>query len=250
MTTAQPASVLKERVLPGEPISLAEAAALAHTSTDLASRALTYLGARTVFVQVRRRLWVRAGAPVDPYRLGARITTPYAFAYGTALSLAGAGSAERREMLITSPHRFSEFAFEGTRYRWARPWNEEGLLRVSVGPEFVWATGPERTIVECVRMPANAGGIQELARAIDLLPTLDTDLVLHWVDYYAEAAVAARLGYLLERSGLRSAQTTLLDALAKRRPAQRAHLAERRPGGQLIKRWNLIVPPYLAPPPA
>ncbi len=118
---------------------------------------------------------------------------------------------------------------------------------MSVGPEFVWATRPERTLVDCVRIPANAGGIDEVARAVDAPLGLDVDEVLRWLDHYGEAAPAARLGYLLERSGLYASETPLLRALRARRPAHRVYLADRRPGGRLIARCNLIVPPYFAP---
>ncbi len=247
MTTDQPASLLRTAVLPGEPVSLGEAADIARTTTDLASRALIYLGAEGTFVRVRRRLWVRSGAAPDPYRLGARLAQPYAFVYGSALALNGAGPAERSEMLVSSPHRFSAFEFAGMRYRWARPWIDEGIVRVSVGAEFVRTTSPERTLVDCMHIPANAGGIDELARAIDMLPVLDAEEVVRWVDHYHEAALAARLGYLLESSGLHEPKTPLIRALHTRRPSHLVYLAERRPGGRLVSRWNLIVPPYFVP---
>jgi predicted transcriptional regulator of viral defense system len=247
MATRQPAALLRDTVLPGDPISLAEAAGIGDTTPALASRALIYLSSEGVFERVRRRLWVRSGATPDPYRLAARIAVPYAFVYGSALALQGAGTAERSELLVSSPHRFSSFAFAGVRYRWARPWIADGLDSVTVGPEFVRATNVERTLVDCVRVPANAGGVEELARAIDMLPVLDEGEVLRWVDHYGEAVLPARLGYLLERSGLHGPDEPLLRALHERRPSHRVYLAERRPGGRLVARWNLIVPPYLAP---
>ncbi len=115
-----------------------------------------------------------------------------------------------------------------------------------MGSEFVWTTRPERTLVDCVRVPANAGGVEELARAIDMLPVLDHEKVLHWVDRYGEVTTAARLGYLLELSGVHGPKTPLIRALLERRPSHRVYLADRRPGGRLVSRWNLIVPPHLA----
>ncbi len=53
--------------------------------------------------------------------------------------------------------------------------------------------------------------------------------------------------FILERSGLFDLEAPLLRALLQRRPPHRVYLAERRPGGRLVARWNLIVPPYLAP---
>lgn len=248
MATRQPATVLRSDLLPGDPVSLAEAAELAGTTTALASRALIYLSREGVFRRVRRRLWVRSGAAPDPYRMAARIAAPYAFAYGSALALHGASPSERSEVLVSSPHRFTSFEFDGVRYRWVRPWDAGGLVPVSVGPEFVRVTSPERTLVECTRVPANAGGIEELTRAIDLLPPLDAAEVVRWVDHYGEASPTARLGYLLESSGVYGPETALVRALLERRPAHRVYLAERRRGGRLVSRWNLIVPAHLLPP--
>lgn len=247
MTTSGPAAAIRTALLPGDPISLDEAAELTGAERQSVVLALNHLVGRRDLELVRQRLWVRRGAPPDSYRLAARLTTPYAFVYGSALALQGAGTAERSELLVSSPHRFSSFSFAGVQYRWARPWIAEGLSSVTVGPEFVRATNVERTLVDCVRVPANAGGVEELSRSIDMLPVLDEGEVLRWVDHYGEAVLPARLGYLLERSGLHDPGEPLLRALEERLPAHRVYLGERRPGGRLVPRWNLIVPPYLAP---
>src|SRR3970282_2300103 len=97
MATRKPAAMLREAFAPGDPVSLDEAAAVLGGDRDRASQALTHLAASGYFERVRQRLWVRSGAPVVPYRLGARVATPYAFAYGSALALHGAASAERSE---------------------------------------------------------------------------------------------------------------------------------------------------------
>jgi predicted transcriptional regulator of viral defense system len=246
MTTTGPAATVREALLPGDPISLDEAVELAGVGRRSAVLALNHLVGRGDLELVRQRLWVRRGAPADPYRLAARVAKPYAFAYGSALALHGAGPSERGELLVSSPHRFTSFEFAGMRYRWARPWIDDGLASVTVGPEFVRTTNPERTLVDCVRVPANAGGVEELSRAIDMLPVLDADEVVRWVDAHAEASTAARLGYLLERSGLHELGTPLMRALLQRRPKHRVYLGERRRGGRLVSRWNLIVPPHLA----
>jgi predicted transcriptional regulator of viral defense system len=247
MTTESPAAKIRDALLPGDPVSLDEAVELTLVSRQAAVLALNHLVGRGDLELVRQRLWVRSGAAPDPYRLAARIARPYAFIYGSALALQGAGPSERSELLISSPHRFSSFEFAGTRYRWARPWIDDGLTSVTVGVEFVRATNPERTLVDCVRVPANAGGVEELSRAVDMLPLLDADEVLRWTDYYHEATLAARLGYLLELSGLHGPETRLMQALLERRPSHRVYLTERRSGGRLMPRWNLIVPPNLAP---
>jgi predicted transcriptional regulator of viral defense system len=249
MATKRPASVLREEFARGDPLSLEEAARLAG-GVSQASQALTYLAEQGVFTNVRQRLWVRSGAPVDPYRLGARVTSPYAFAYGTALALHGAGSAERSEILISSPRRFETFEFEGGAYRRVRPWFEDGRAKVTVGPEFVWATTPERTLVECVRVPTDAGGISEVLRAGGALPRLDPQKVLEWADRFGEANLAARLGFVLETVGRPREELAVLPELERRRPKAKAYLQPGTRGGRFVARWNLIVPEHLLAPQA
>lgn len=245
MATRKPAAILREAFAPGDPVSLDEAAAVLGGDRERASQALTHLAASGYFERVRQRLWVRSGAPVDRYRLGARVASPYAFSYGSALVLHGAGSAERSEVLVATPRRFAAFEYDGVLYRRALPWAEQGRVRVPAGPEFVWATTRERTLVDCVRVPANAGGLAELLRAAEALTRLDSAEILTWVDNYGEANLAARVGFVLDALDL--ADDALLDRLERRRPRARVYLEAGRRGGRLVRRWNLIVPEHLLP---
>jgi predicted transcriptional regulator of viral defense system len=245
MTTKRPATLLREAFAPGDPVSLDGAAAVLGRDSLVASQALTHLAEQGDVERVRQRLWVRKGAPVDPYRLGARVTSPYAFAYGTALALHGAASAERSEVLVASPHRFETFEYDGLVYRRVRPWPDDSLVKVPVGPEFVWATTPERTLVDSVRVPANAGGMAELLRGLTALPPLDGREVLRWVDHYSESNLAARLGYMLESLDLVGRDRALLYELERRRPRARVYLESGTRGGNVVRRWNVIVPAHL-----
>jgi predicted transcriptional regulator of viral defense system len=245
MAQRRPATVLREAFGPGDPVSLDEAAAILHHDRERASKALTYLASSGYYEKVRQRLWVRTGASPNPYRLGARVTSPYAFAYGTALALHGAAASQRSEVLVSSPRRFEAFEYDGVHYRRALPWPEGALVKVSVGPEFVWTTSTERTLVDCVRVPANAGGMAELLRSVSALPRLDGEELLRWVDHYGEATLAARLGFVLESSALTDRDAKLFQELERRRPQARVYLEPGRRGGRLLQRWNLIVPRHL-----
>ena len=250
MATNDLAQTLRRATHPGDPLTLDEAAGIVDGDLERASAALTYLGRRREYIKVRQRLWVRSGGTADPFRLGARIATPYAFAYATALELHGASAATRTQVLVSTPGRFDSFEFDGLAYRRASPWSSEGLVKVSVGPEFVWVTNPERTLVDCVRVPTNAGGFTELLRSAGALPTLRTDELLHWIDHYAESALASRLGFLLESLDRPDDELPVLSQLERRRARSRVYLYREHRGGQLLRRWNLIVPTELVGPPA
>jgi predicted transcriptional regulator of viral defense system len=247
MTTRPAATTLRDQLLPGDPISLHEAAGLIGRDPQTASATLTHLARQGDVVKARNRLWVRTGSPVDPYRLGARVASPYCFSYGSALALHGAATSLRSEVQISSPRRFDSFQFDGVLYRHVHPWMKEGCRKVSVGPEFVWATTAERTLVDCVRVPANAGGLAELLRAVPALPKLKPNELLRWIDHYAEKNLAARLGFLLETTDRGEDELAILPELERRRPSGRIYLERSRRGGRLVQRWNLIVPAHLLP---
>lgn len=243
--TTRPATLLREAFGPGDPVSVHEAAALLDGDDRGASKALTYLAAKGYFEKVRQLLWVRTGAAANPYRLGARVTSPYAFAYGSALALHGAATAERSEVLVASPHRFEAFEYDGLYFRRAQPWPEGALVKVSVGREFVWTTTVERTLVDCVRVPANAGGMAELLRGVGALPRVDGEELLRWVEHYGEANLAARLGFVLESGDVAGRDAALLEELERRRPHARVYLEPGTRGGRVVTRWNVIAPAHL-----
>jgi predicted transcriptional regulator of viral defense system len=245
MTSKRPATVLRDALSPGDPLSLDEAAQLVGGDRRAASRALEYLVDRGDFRMVRKRLVVKAGAAADPHRLAARITQPYAFGYGSAWGLHAGAASIHTELLVTSPHRFTGFEFEGVLHRWARPWRPDGLSRVSVGREFVWVTDVERTLVDCVRVPGNAGGVSELLRSLAGYPPVRAEAVVTWVDTCNVASVASRLGFLLERAGRPFEESRLLNELERRRSRSPVYLDPTRIGGHMIARWNVIVPDIL-----
>ncbi len=245
MASKRPASILRDALSPGDPLSLDEAAQLVGGDRRAASRALEYLVDRGDFRMVRRRLAVKAGAAADPRRLAARITRPYSFGYGTAWGLHAGVASIHTELLVTSPHRFTSFEWEGGLYRWARPWRPDGLSRVSVGRESVWVTDVERTLVDCVRVPGNAGGASELLRSLPAYPPLRTEAVMRWVDIFGTASVASRLGFLLEHAGRPFEESHLLGELERRRSRSPVYLDPPRTGGHLVARWNVIVPDIL-----
>ncbi len=248
MATRDLAHALRHATQPGDPLTLDEASSATGADYRRASAALTYLGQRGEYVRVRQRLWVRSDGTADPYRLGARIAVPYAFVYGSALELHGASSAPRSEVLVSTPGRFDAFEFDGLAYRRASPWSPKGLVKVSVGPESVWVTNPERTLVDCVRVPTNAGGITELLRSAAALTRLRPDELLFWVDHYSEGVLASRLGFLIETLDRPPDEWQVLAKLERRRTQSRAYLDGAQRGGRLNRRWNLIVPKRLARP--
>lgn len=62
---------------------------------------------------------------------------------------------------------------------------------------------PAKTLIDCLRLPEYAGGIAHVFDAIPDTPdAIDIERVVRYAERLGSGAVAARIGYLLERKGL------------------------------------------------
>ncbi|MFO0809847.1 MAG: hypothetical protein U0746_14600 [Gemmataceae bacterium] len=67
----------------------------------------------------------------------------------------------------------------------------------------IYVTDMERTLLDALRAPDDAGGIANVLRAWRLsVPQLQTDRLTEYVDRFGQAILRQRVGYLLESLGL------------------------------------------------
>lgn len=111
------------------------------------------------------------------------------------------------------------------------------------GGGVVRVTTLERTLVDVLDAPANAGGWEEVWRSLEMVEFFDLDAVVSYTLRLGSALTVGRVGFFLEqhRDAL-MVEDAHLDRLCQHRPRQPRYLdAERKPG-TLVASWNLIVP--------
>jgi predicted transcriptional regulator of viral defense system len=187
----------------------------------------------------------------DPFLVAAAARRDAVFAYHSALALLGvAYSAWSLTIVYTARRRgrlaldSAEIAFyedplalrtEQARYLGTRKVERRGRM--------LEVTGPERTLVEGLRKPALAGGIEELLRSTGAFPTLDLALLREILFRYDTARLWAATGWILEQyQSSFSVPDVFLDDLELRRPTAALYLQRAQRGGRLATRWNLVIP--------
>lgn len=98
----------------------------------------------------------------------------------------------------------------------------------------VVASDPEKTVIDCLRLPEHAGGIRHVYEAIS--DEIDVRRLVEYAERLGSGAVAARAGYLLEREGLLDGGGRLLDLVSS--------YTELDPSGERTNpesRWKLYV---------
>jgi len=199
---------------------------------------------------------VPAGAPSgaftpDPMLVALAVRQDAVFAYHAALELLGVGhSAWNRSAVFTARRRASlsvgpsEIGFcEDPLPLRAAELRHLGTRKVERRGKILEVTGAERTLVEGLRRPALAGGLEELLESAGAFPTLDLEL-LHWVlERYDTARLWAATGWFLEQHQQAfSVPDAFVRDLELRRPHTTQYLERGQRGGQLAPRWNLVLP--------
>lgn len=172
-------------------------------------------------------------------------------AYHTALELLGHAHSVSRVLygLTSGPARKS--TWDGYTFRYvghppilqSHEQRHLGVISVEVGSTTVRATGPERTLVDCVTCPKYAGGIEEALVSLRGVPLFDFPLLEQYLAALRNPRVFAAVGAFLELESRRLfVPGDLLARLEGHRPRGRTYLERAQRGGVLLKRWNLIVP--------
>lgn len=192
-----------------------------------------------------------AAAPADPYLVATKLASDATLAYHAALQFWGKAYSVWQRF-----HFFTETSTRALRFRGLEfvpvkvPAPLRGLqtadLRVTEQRHAggtVRVTTLERTLVDVLDAPANAGGWEEVWRSLEMVEFFDLDAVISYTVKLGSALTAARVGFFLEQH-----RETLmvedghLDRLRQHRPRQPRYFDARRKPGKLLPFWNLIVP--------
>jgi predicted transcriptional regulator of viral defense system len=165
--------------------------------------------------------------------------SPYLITAGRALSELGLSDQHFFRVIVLTDHRLSDWAWQGDEVRYA-------LL----APERIWGQArdspsialPERAILDCLANPRWGVSLPQATEAVDrALPDhTDPERLAQTAERYGNAAVARRLGYLLELLHGSKAAEPLLPL----RGRSHAHVLLSSSGpdrGPTSPRWNLRV---------
>jgi predicted transcriptional regulator of viral defense system len=192
-----------------------------------------------------------AAAPVDPYLVATKLSPDATVAYHAALQFWGkAYSVWQRFHFLTETStrtlRFRGLEFVAVKVPLAvrrLPAADQQVTEQRHAGGVVRVTTLERTLVDVLDAPANAGGWEEIWRSLEMVEFFDLDAIISYTVKLGSALTAARVGFFLEqhRDQL-MVEDAHLDRLRQHRPRQPRYLGADRKPGTLVASWNLIVP--------
>jgi predicted transcriptional regulator of viral defense system len=189
--------------------------------------------------------------PVDPYLVATKLASDAVVAYHAALQFHGKSYSLWRRFHYLTRRRARRFSFQDMEFvpvqvpAAVRALSEfgGGVVEKRHAGSVVVVTTLERALVDVLDAPDKAGGWEEIWRSLEMVEFFDLDAVVEHAVKRGSALAAARVGFFLEQHHEElMVEERYLDRLCELVPAQPRYLDARREPGQLVSRWNLIVP--------
>ena len=192
-----------------------------------------------------------AAAQVDPYLVATKLAPDATLAYHAALQFWGKAYSVWQRFHFVTETSTRALRFRGLEFVPVMvplplrqlPTSERYVTEQRHAGGTVRVSTLERTLVDVLDVPSNAGGWEEIWRSLEMVEFFDLDAVASYAVKLGSALTAARVGFFLEqhREAL-MVEDKHLEPLRRVRPRQPRYLDARRKPGKLIAAWNLIVP--------
>lgn len=155
---------------------------------------------------------------LDSYAIASHLEPASYVGFWSALHFHGLTDQVPRTIFLAVTSQRRSLRIHGQEVRFVRVKPEAFFGYDRYGDAVV--SDPEKTVLDCLRLPAYAGGVRHIAEAITA--DLDVDRLVRYAVTLDSGAVAARLGYLLDRNGLldgRDRLRSLVSSYTKLDPA-------------------------------
>jgi predicted transcriptional regulator of viral defense system len=164
---------------------------------------------------------------------------PYYISWWSALSFHDLTEQLPRtvSVAVTSKRRHAELAGLLIRFVRVAPQKFFGFRTVRLDGMPVAIATPEKAIIDSLDLPAYAGGLGEIAKAI-ASPRISSNQLVRLAQRYGVHAVAQRLGWLIEN--IRGEDASRLLPMANPGSPYRLNAAAER-AGEIDVRWNLVL---------
>ncbi|MCL2628628.1 MAG: transcriptional regulator [Oscillospiraceae bacterium] len=167
-------------------------------------------------------------------------------AYHSALEYHGIANQVYFEVYASSASRFRTFEHNGLTYRHVSIPITNGVDENSNG---VRVTDLERTIIDGINDFDKMGGLDELLCAIDMIPFLNGDKLMHYLDSYNKIFLYQKAGYILMnyKSQLKLTDEFFVNCKTKFSSIKRYLHSSFLPNNLVFnKEWALYVPKNLS----
>lgn len=151
--------------------------------------------------QVRKGLYVvismETGASVaNRFEIGSRILQGGYISHHSAFEYFGLTNQMMYTVQVSGDGRFRPFSFDGYEYQSFQQRIKEGAIQKENG---IMVTDVERTVLDSINDLEKTGGLAELCQCLRMIPFLDEDKLLSYMQQFNKQFLYQKTGFLLEQ---------------------------------------------------
>lgn len=178
----------------------------------------------------------------NKFQIASKINKYAYISYHSALEYYGLANQVFNDVIVSSSVRFNNFVFEDSEYIFIKSNNYEQVNFIEL--EEIRIPSLEKTIIDCIDDINLAGGIEEIANALEQIKYLDEMKLLDALKSYNKVFLYQKTGYLLEMfNGNLSLSENFFEECKKHLTAQiKYFLNDDYNDVVLNKKWRLIAP--------
>ena len=200
--------------------------------------------------RVRRDLYVTISLetkqPVrNRYAIASKITESSYITHHSAFEYYGCANQVYYEVYVGGDKYFKPFSYDDIEYKYIKPHISDGVV---VAPNGIMVTDIERTLLDSINDFEKIAGLEELLKCIQLIPSVNEDVLLKYLKLYNRKHLYQKTGYILEhfRDILNLSDKFFCECL-NNIPFSKCYLynTNRKKELELNSKWNLFVPPEL-----
>lgn len=176
------------------------------------------------------------------YQIASNISKDATVSFHSAFEFYGYANQVFYDVYVISNHRFRDFEYENVFYRRMESRVQKGITEVN----GIRVTSLERTVIDCIHEIEKAGGLEELLRCINLVPTLDESALLACLNEYQIGFLYQKTGYILSvfADQLRISES-FFNICKEKLPKGKSYLLKDKQNLIWNGEWNLYVPENL-----
>lgn len=183
------------------------------------------------------------------YLVASKVADDALISHHSALEALGVAHSPSRSLYLTSASKVGSFEVRGYRFRRVEPPTlSSGTLdtyttQVRAGASLVRVTSKERTLVDCLREPRLAGGLEELLRSLGGFVSMSAEASWEYARLLDSPTAVARLGWALDLfDDVWQPERATLEGMRESLGRGNFRLASHTESAVFVSRWRLYVP--------
>lgn len=230
-----------ERIVSTE--SVKEILGDSHKSVDY----ITNLREKGYFQKIRKGLYqivppnlVGKEIKPDKFLVGSKVREDYYFSYHSALELHGLAQSTYNTVWITTKEQVSPFSYQAINYKFVTTKHFFGFTEINYKGVKIKVSDREKTFLDCVRRIKYAGGLEELMKSLNNVPSLNWDKFVGYLKKFNEKALCQKSGFILEKLDMRVPDKVLNELKSK--VGKKTYYLDKDKSSSFVKKWNLMIP--------